>query len=226
MKPYIVVHMMMSVDGRIDCPMVAQISGDEYYDALDRLGKCSKLSGRVTTVLECTAVKGEFPEGNTANPINREAYNMARKSEEYSIVVDTRGKIDWKDAEADGFPLITIVSEDVSKDYLDELTSQGISWISAGKGRIDLRRAVEILNEKFGIGKIAVVGGGNICGGFTEAGLIDEVSMMIAPGIDGRKGGTSVFDGIISDGTPYKLKLKSIEKLDNEVIWIRYDFLG
>ena len=49
MKPYIISHMMTSVDGRIDCPMVGQLSTDEYYIALERLGACSKLSGRVTT---------------------------------------------------------------------------------------------------------------------------------------------------------------------------------
>ena len=54
---------MTSVDGRIDCPMVGQLSTDEYYIALDRLGKCSKLSGRVTTVLECPAVKEEVAAG-------------------------------------------------------------------------------------------------------------------------------------------------------------------
>lgn len=59
MKPYIISHMMMSVDGRIDCPMVAQISGEEYYAALDSFGTSSKLSGRVTAALECSAVAEE-----------------------------------------------------------------------------------------------------------------------------------------------------------------------
>ena len=48
MKPYIISHMMISVDGRIDCPMVAQISGKEYYTALESFGISSELSGRVT----------------------------------------------------------------------------------------------------------------------------------------------------------------------------------
>ena len=45
MKPYIITHMMTSVDGRIDCPMVGQLSTDEYYIALNRLGKCSMPPG-------------------------------------------------------------------------------------------------------------------------------------------------------------------------------------
>ena len=30
MTPYVICHMMQSVDGRIDCDMVDKISGDEY----------------------------------------------------------------------------------------------------------------------------------------------------------------------------------------------------
>ena len=39
MRPYIITHMMESVDGRIDCDMTEQIDPtDSYYDALNRLG--------------------------------------------------------------------------------------------------------------------------------------------------------------------------------------------
>lgn len=48
MKPYIISHMVASIDGRIDCSMVDKISGDEYYTALEQLGCPSLLEGRVT----------------------------------------------------------------------------------------------------------------------------------------------------------------------------------
>ena len=48
MKPYIICHMMSSVDGRIDCDMTEKIGGDEYYEVLKRLDCSSELSGRVT----------------------------------------------------------------------------------------------------------------------------------------------------------------------------------
>lgn len=223
MKPYIITHMMTSVDGRIDCPMVGQLSTDEYYIALERLGKCSKLSGRVTTVLECPAVKEETAAGTTGTPIGHEALYVCRKADEYTITADTHGKILWKSNEADGHPVISIVTEDVSKEYLDSLTGQGISWIAPGKGHIDLRRAVEILCEEFGVERLAIVGGGHICGGFAEAGLVDEVSVMVAPGIDGREGQTAMFDGIKkADSNPYKLKLESVEQWETDIVWLRY----
>ena len=70
---------MTSVDGRIDCPMVGQLTTDEYYIALDRLGKCSKLSGRVTTVLECPAVKEETAAGTIGTSVGHEAFPFAGK---------------------------------------------------------------------------------------------------------------------------------------------------
>ena len=86
MRPYIISHMMMSVDGRIDCPMVAQISGEEYYTALDSFGTSSKLSGRVTAALECSAVKEEV-SANSDAVLGGESVHKETESEEYTIVV-------------------------------------------------------------------------------------------------------------------------------------------
>lgn len=55
------------------------------------------------------------------------------------------------------------------------------------------------------------------------AGLIDEVSLLLAPGIDGRKGRTSLFDGIgDASRIPVPLRLEHVERLDNDVLWLRY----
>lgn len=49
MKPYIICHMMSSVDGRIDCTMTAEIDKtDAYYRALDQLQFDAVLEGRVS----------------------------------------------------------------------------------------------------------------------------------------------------------------------------------
>ena len=127
MRPYIISHMMTSVDGRIDCPMVGQLSTDEYYIALEKLGPCSKLSGRITTALECSAVKEEStPMEGT--PIGHKSVYVASKSDEYTIIVDTYGKLRWQEGEADGHPLLCIVSERVSEEYLETLRTLGIAW--------------------------------------------------------------------------------------------------
>ena len=215
--------MMTTIDGRIDCPVVGQLSTDEYYIALEKLGKCSKLSGRVTAELECPAVDNHNEEAFTGNVLSTETFHIAKQSDEYTIIVDTHGKIHWKSSEADGHPLLVIVSEDAMLEYVKQLDDLGISWIATGKGRIDLPKAMEVIHDNFGVKRLAIVGGGHICGGFLEAGLVDEASVMIAPGIDGRTGQPSMFDGVTDRGcNPYKLKLESVEKWDTDIIWARY----
>jgi len=75
-KPYIVCHMMTSVDGRIDCAMTEHLPGvQEYYDTLDALDAPTRISGRVTAELEM-ALPGKF-EAKTAEALGKEAFSKA-----------------------------------------------------------------------------------------------------------------------------------------------------
>lgn len=47
-KPYIICHMMISIDGRIDCAMTSKLPGvDDYYTTLDEINVPTTVSGRV-----------------------------------------------------------------------------------------------------------------------------------------------------------------------------------
>ncbi len=224
MKPYIVCHMMASVDGRIDCAMTEQIeSGDEYYEALAELGCPSLLMGRVTMQLHYAAAE-PFVAKEPA-PIGRQAVHVARRAGGYLVAVDTHGSLCWPAGEFDGQPLLVITSEKCAAEYLDMLAGAGISWIAVGEERIDLPEAMEMLRETFGVERLAVVGGGNINGAFLAAGLLDEVSLMVAPGIDARTGMTAVFDGIDDAARPAtKLQLRSVKQVGEGTVWMRYGF--
>ena len=221
MKPYIICHMMASIDGRIDCSMVEKISGDEYYTTLEELGCPTLLEGRVT-MQHYNARQEPFIPRNE-KPIGRTDIYVVEESDAYMVSVDTLGRLQWKSNNIDGAPLICIVSERASEEYLDTLRAQQISWIAVGKESIDLKRAMEILYERFGVRNLGLLGGGHINGGFLEAGLVDEVSLLLAPGIDGRQGQTSLFDGITNQNrVPVPLKLEQVKRLNNDVIWLRY----
>lgn len=221
MRPYVICHMVASIDGRIDCAMVEKISGDEYYAALEELDCPSLLEGRVAMEHYNAAPEPFVPAVD--KPVGHVSTFMAEESDAYMVSVDTWGRLRWKSNSIDGVPLVCIVSENASEEYLETLRSQEISWIAAGKGRIDLAKALEILYEQFGVRRLGLLGGGHINGGFLEAGLIDEVSLLLAPGIDGRGGETSLFDGISDNGRmPVKLRLEQVKRLDNDVIWLRY----
>lgn len=220
MRPYIICHMVASVDGRIDCSMVDKISGDEYYSALESLDCPSSVEGKVTTE-HYHSLPGRYKAADNT-PIGRETHYKAVAADGYQICPDTNGTLLW-DADLPK-PLLIMLSENAPAEYLDYLRDRNISYIVAGRERIDLNRAMEILGDEFGVERLAVVGGGKINGGFLSAGLIDELSLLLAPGIDGRTSQPALFDGI-ADGPgflPARLVLKSVGTVADGVLWIKY----
>lgn len=220
MLPEIICHMMSSVDGRIDCAMTSEIDKtDAYYQALDRLHFDAVLEGRVSRQMHY-ALPEPF-KANDMTPIGEEGYHIAHPADHYEVAVDTHGFLRWPE-DASKENLLVITDEQCPKEYHEYLTANGISWIACGKKGIDLRRAVDILGEKFGVKRLGVVGGGHINGAFLQAGLLDEVSLMIGGGIDGRAGMAAVFDGIDQpDYPPTLLTLTDVERMGNTV-WLRY----
>lgn len=220
MKPHIICHMVASVDGRIDCSMVDRISGDEYYSALESLDCPSSVEGKVTTE-HYHSLPGHYKAADNT-PIGRETHYKAVAADGYQICPDTNGTLLW-DADQPK-PLLIVLSENAPAEYLDYLRDRNISYIVAGKERIDLNRAMEILGDEFGVERLAVVGGGKINGGFLSAGLIDELSLLLAPGIDGRTSQPALFDGIADRPgfLPARLALKSVETIADGVLWIKY----
>jgi riboflavin biosynthesis pyrimidine reductase len=104
------------------------------------------------------------------------------------------------------------------------LRGVGISYIVSGENAVDLVRAVNLIGEHFGIRTLLLEGGGHINGAFLEAGLVDELSLLVVPGIDGRHDIPAVFDGVSpSRSAAVPLRLKSVERRANDTLWIRYE---
>lgn len=81
---------------------------------------------------------------------------------------------------------------------------------------------MDILGQEFGIKRLAVVGGGLINGGFLQAGLVDEVSLVVGPGVDGRTGRLSLFNGMQKSSKPVHLQLKSAKTYPDGALALHY----
>ncbi len=194
MLPYIICHMMQSLDGRVACDMVDKISGDEYYTALDKLGCQAHIEGKHSYQIHRCGC-GEYKAVDSVE-IGKETWFVSGRYDTYSVSADTRGTLLWENGVEPNH--ICMMSEKAPAQYLDYLKSLEISYIAVGKEGIDLRRAMEILHDEFGVERVPVVGGGKINGGFLAQGLIDEVSAM-------------------------RLQFREVSTFPNGVIWVRYD---
>ena len=221
-RPRIICHMIATVDGKIDGAALEAVADvGEYETVAALLGGDAWLNGR-TTMQEHFAA-GTF-SASSSTPAGPQPVFVARRAESYAVSVDTLGKLRWASGDLDGDHVICAVSERAPAEYLTMLREEGVSYIVSGTSEVDLSAAVDILGEQFGIRTLLLEGGGTINGSFLEAGLIDELSLLIVPGIDGRHDVAAVFDGINPEGhKAVQLELKSVERREAGVLWLRYD---
>lgn len=137
------------------------------------------------------------------------------------MIVDTRGTLLWEKETSAAKPHLIITSRQASEEYLEYLDRQNISWIVCGDAHTNLKRASEILAEEFGVKRMGIVGGPTINTAFLENGLIDEVDILIGPGIDGRAEMPSVFEGRKSE-KPLALKLTDVKPYVDGAVLLRY----
>jgi riboflavin biosynthesis pyrimidine reductase len=214
--------MMSTIDGKIDGGAIHDVApGDDYETTGEQLNGDAWICGRTT--MEMHFADGVFtPTSNT--PAGPQPPFVARRAESYAICVDTSGKLAWSSNDLDGDHLICIVSESAAAEYLAMLREKQISYIVAGEESVDLPKAVDLLGQHFDIRTLLLEGGGHINGGFVAANLVDEVSLLIAPGIDARGNIAAVFDGLAADNwSATRLTLKSLDRRAGDVLWLRYD---
>jgi riboflavin biosynthesis pyrimidine reductase len=77
---------------------------------------------------------------------------------------------------------------------------------------------------------LIVEGGGMANGAVLRAGLVDEISLIIWPAIDGATGGPSVFDSgpdVAGQAAPLgAIRLLTCERMDDDALWLRYQVDG
>jgi len=230
MKPYVICHMNMSVDGRIWHsrwrPAENRMAG--LFERIhEQLGNGSWLIGRVTG---SEYAKAESYPDRTDRTFPREPWfaqgSTSGDARAYGIALDAHGKIAWGRSDIGGDPIVVVLTEQVSDAHLAGLRQDGVSYIFAGERELDLRLALEILNRELGIERLLLEGGGKSNGSFLRAGLIDEISLAVCPAVDGARGGPHVFDSddeVIGPTAPVSaMTLMSCEVLDGGAVWLRY----
>ena len=110
MRPYIVCHMLSSVDGKIDGASLREVMPNgEYEKTGAKLQGDAWICGRATMQQHFAEKK---PFVSVANkPAGPQPVFVARRAKSYAICVDTLGKLRWRSGNLDGEHLICVVSE-------------------------------------------------------------------------------------------------------------------
>jgi 2,5-diamino-6-(ribosylamino)-4(3H)-pyrimidinone 5'-phosphate reductase len=221
-RPYVICHMVPSLDGRIVTERWRLPSAvpAEYERTAGTFDADAWMIGRIS--MEPYAGKARLPARKGRQRIPRTDFIARRDAESYAIALDPSGKLRWTSSDIDGEHVITVLTERVPDAYLAFLQARGISYLFGGKRDLDLGRVLQKLRKAFGIERLLLEGGGKINGSFLAAGLIDELSVLVAPIADGSIGTPSLFDAKEANGPVRHLRLMSVERRPNDLVWLRY----
>lgn len=188
----------------------------EYGKYRTELKAGAWLYGAVTTK-EFTAFRQPVLEETDEAP---EGDFVADDSAElYYISVDVDGEIGWESGTFRNkgrapAHVIEVLTDSTPEAYKAYLRKTGVSYIIAGEDKLDCETAMKKLYKLFHIEKVLICGGGIINWSFLQAGVVDELSLFLAPVTDGSLGTASLFTQIPSlvEGDPVEFLLKEVEK--------------
>lgn len=237
MKPYVVCHMLTSLDGKIDG---AYMSAPECKLALATYGELRETFRCQATLYGTTTMAGSYSDGyleqlqtggdGISGEVSREDFIAVSDAENYVVSIDPKGVLAFSGntIEKKGRPKATIIevlTEEVTADYLSYLKKKEISYIFAGKEHLNCKLLLGKLQNLFGINRLMIAGGGFTNWSFAQENLMDELSIVVAPVADGNTRSVSIFEKaeFLPGRPPAAFKLKAVQALKGDVLWLRYE---
>lgn len=221
MKPYVILNAAMTLDGKIATATgSSNISGKKDLERVHEIRKeCDGIMVGIGTVLadDPRLTVHKIDANPEDNPIR--------------VVVDSkcRTPIDARITNSDAKTIIAVANEykeDLKQSEKYEIfKSRGVKFFFSGDERVDLVALMSYLHEE-GIGKLMLEGGSTLNFSMIKAGLIDEISICVAPMVVGGANAKTFFDGDGFDTMDEAVKLELVDSfsLDKDLI-LKYNVL-
>lgn len=227
-RPYVVCHIFSSLDGAITGSFMAAAesrAAQKQYGQTRGLFNCNAILYGTTTMLDfCDGYVKNLPENM---PAAREDYISPDAERPFVVAIDSHGRLAYSKnyLERHGLKqhIIEALTENVPCSYINYLRNRNISYIFAGKNDLDCAICMEKLYKLFKIERLMIAGGGYIDWAFVDAGMIDELSIVLAPAADGEQKVTVFERTEKSKNRAIGFSLKEAQRLDGDAVWLRYD---
>lgn len=218
MRPYVVVNVAMSADGKISTRERRQIkiSGAQDFLRVDRLkaGADAVMVGIGTVLADDPSLTVKSEECRT--------HRLNRGVDEHPvrIVVDSNARIPLEASILHKGPGKRIIAVSERADPRKTAALQNVATvIIAGVDEVDLSLMMDKLGE-MGIRRVMVEGGGTLIAGLINAGLVDEIYTFIGNMIIGGKDSPTFMDGdgCILESLFCRLTLLETCRIENGVL--------
>lgn len=229
-RPFVVCHILSTLDGKISGGFMGlpEAAGARTeYGNLREFYKCDSILYGTTTMVESYGLARNLPKVDTQFP--REDFIVYHDKKNYIVSLDADGVLAFSSntltrSGKTNAHIIEILTEKVSDNYLAYLRALQISYIFAGETQLDFALALEKLSEKFGIKRLMLAGGGKINQSLLDEGLIDELSLVVAPVSENDKNAVALFEAFDRNNIarPVSYQLIEVNPIDGGGLWLRY----
>ncbi len=222
-RPRVVIHNMVSIDGRLTgFPVDLGL----YYEVAARLPHPAVLTGS-GTLLDGAAREGVDLSGDDAD--EPPATRRDDDGRPWLVVVDGRGRLtrlNWLRGQPYWRDVLILCCRSTPAGHLDRLRREHVEHLVAGDRHVDLAAALRRLADRYGVGDVRVDAGGTLNGLLLRAGLVDGLSVIVAPHLAGTGSGRPVplVDGPAVEGPQFTLT--AVDRLRDDHVWLRYSVPG
>lgn len=221
-RPFVFINMAVTADGKTDTferrgAAISSREDKERVDAL-RAGADAILVGGRTLVDEdpSLTVKSE------ALRAEREGRGLPPNPMKVGIVTDPTIAPEGSFINAGPARVVIFTTQRASKEELAALHSHGAEVHILGERRVDLARALDTLYD-LGVRRLMVEGGGTLNFEMLRLGLVDELTLYIAPMVFGGACAPSPADGSgLSREAALLLDLVEVERQENGGVLLCY----
>jgi 2,5-diamino-6-(ribosylamino)-4(3H)-pyrimidinone 5'-phosphate reductase len=221
-RPFTFINVAMTADGKIDTfeRKGSAISSrrdktrvDELRAAVDGIlvgGRTLLDEAPKLTVKSEALREGRVLRGLSPNPIKVGVVTVADIPLESDFVKMGPARV------------VIFTTNQTSRDQLEKLTFAGVEVFVHDEPRVDLKSMMQTL-KKIGVDHLMVEGGGTMNFELMRLGLVDELSLYIAPMIFGGAASPTPADGfgLLRDAA-IDLKLTDVEKWEDGGVLLKY----
>ncbi|MFN8384351.1 MAG: dihydrofolate reductase family protein [Anaerolineales bacterium] len=223
-RPYTFINVAMTADGKIDTferkgSAISSKQDKERVDQLRALADGILVGGKTLleeqpklTVKSEALREGRIQRGMSPNPVKVGV----------ATVADIPPDSDFIKAGPAQVVIFTTSQTSITK--LESLRSLGVEVFVDDTPRVDLNKMMLTL-KKIGVDHLMVEGGGTMNFELMRLGLVDELTMYVAPMIFGGASAPTLADGLgVPRDAAIGMKLIDVEKWKDGGVFLRYKF--
>ncbi|MDX9906459.1 MAG: RibD family protein [Bacteroidales bacterium] len=219
MYPKVITHNAISLDGSISG---FAIDLEKYYAVAGNLNPDAMLVGSSTAKSGIEMYSDGIPDESPSDFVKPKVASEDKRP--FWVIPDSHGLLQGRLHVFRRFEyckdVIILLSEKSPESYVKYLMERNYDVIISGHEEIDLKKSLEILADKYDCKVVMTDSGGNLNNVLLEAGLVDEISLIIHPALVDQRH-PKLFRNLAVTSHPIDLELIRSDFFEKN-IWLHF----